>query len=141
MKLTELLLAELDREVPRSRRALQEVPAGKYDWKPHDKSMISATSPTWWRRCRRGWRGDDEERARRRAGERSGDEREKLETSEALVKALEKSAADAHKALGGTRRIPDDAVEAAGARPGRYGNAAWEMIQDTIDHWAHHAAR
>ncbi len=39
MKLTEMLLAELDRETPRSRRALEEVPAGKYDWKPHDKSM------------------------------------------------------------------------------------------------------
>ena len=54
MKLTELLLAELDREVPRSRRALQEVPAGKYDWKPHEKSMIFgylanmvATMPSW----------------------------------------------------------------------------------------------
>ena len=34
MKLTELLSSELDREVPRSRRALQEVPAGKYDWEP-----------------------------------------------------------------------------------------------------------
>jgi len=54
MKLTELLIAELDREVPRSRRALQEVPAGKYDWKPHDRSMIFgyladmvATMPSW----------------------------------------------------------------------------------------------
>ena len=40
MKLTELLLAELDREVERSRRVLQEAPAGQYDWKPHEKSMI-----------------------------------------------------------------------------------------------------
>ena len=54
MKLTELLLAELDREVPRSRRALEEAPAGKYDWKPHDKSMkfaylaeLVAIIPTW----------------------------------------------------------------------------------------------
>lgn len=39
MKLTEVLLAGLDRETPRSRRALAAVPAGKYDWKPHDKSM------------------------------------------------------------------------------------------------------
>ena len=29
MKLTEMLLAEVDRETPRSRRALEEVPAGK----------------------------------------------------------------------------------------------------------------
>ena len=54
MKLTELLLAELDREVEPSRRVLQEAPAGKYDWKPHEKSMIFgylanmvATMPSW----------------------------------------------------------------------------------------------
>ena len=54
MKLTEFLLAELDREVERSRRALEQVPEGKYDWKPHDKSMIFgylanmvATIPMW----------------------------------------------------------------------------------------------
>jgi hypothetical protein len=40
MKLTEFLLPELDREVERSRRALEQVPEGKYDWKPHEKSMI-----------------------------------------------------------------------------------------------------
>ena len=39
MKLTELFLSELDREVPRSRRALEQVPGGKRDWKPHPKSM------------------------------------------------------------------------------------------------------
>ena len=42
MKMTELFLAELDREVERSRRALEQVPEGKYDWKPHEKSMIKA---------------------------------------------------------------------------------------------------
>ena len=54
MKLTELYLAELDREVERSRRALEQVPEGKHDWKPHDKSMIFgyltdmvATIPSW----------------------------------------------------------------------------------------------
>ena len=41
MELTELFLAELDREVARSRRrALEQVPEGKADWKPHEKSMI-----------------------------------------------------------------------------------------------------
>ena len=54
MNITEYLLNEMNREVERSRRALQEVPAGKYDWKPHDKSMIFgyladmvATIPMW----------------------------------------------------------------------------------------------
>lgn len=39
MKMTELFLAELDREVDRSRRALEQVPDGKHDWKPHEKSI------------------------------------------------------------------------------------------------------
>jgi hypothetical protein len=54
MKLNEFLLAEFNREVDRSRRALEQVPEGKYDWKPHEKSMIFgyladmvATIPSW----------------------------------------------------------------------------------------------
>src|SRR5881397_2336467 len=54
MKLTEFFLTELDREVERSRRALEQVPEGKYDWKPHEKSMtfgylaeMVATMPSW----------------------------------------------------------------------------------------------
>ena len=39
MKLTDHLLQELDREADRTRRALQNVPLGRDDWKPHDKSM------------------------------------------------------------------------------------------------------
>ena len=39
MKLTEQLLGELDREAARTRRVLEQVPAGRDDWKPHDKSM------------------------------------------------------------------------------------------------------
>ena len=40
MKLTELVLDELEREAELSRRALEVVPAGKADWKPHERSMI-----------------------------------------------------------------------------------------------------
>src|SRR5216684_2611732 len=54
MELREFLRAELDREVERSRHALQQIPEGKYDWKPHEKSMIFgylanmvATIPLW----------------------------------------------------------------------------------------------
>jgi hypothetical protein len=38
MKLTQLFLAELDPEAPRTRRALEHVPRGRDDWKPHPKS-------------------------------------------------------------------------------------------------------
>src|SRR5947207_14681794 len=54
MKLTEFFLNEMEREVERSRKALEQVPEGKYNWKPHEKSMIFgyladmvATIPTW----------------------------------------------------------------------------------------------
>ena len=39
MKITELLLAELDREAVVIRKTLERVPEGKNDWKPHPKSM------------------------------------------------------------------------------------------------------
>ena len=39
MKLNELLLAQLEREVPSTRKAVERVPEGKNDWKPHPKSM------------------------------------------------------------------------------------------------------
>jgi uncharacterized damage-inducible protein DinB len=39
LQLTELFLAELDREGNATRRVLERVPEGRNDWKPHDKSM------------------------------------------------------------------------------------------------------
>ncbi len=54
MKLTALLLAELDREAARTRRVLENVPAGKDAFVPHEKSMpfgrlagLVATMPSW----------------------------------------------------------------------------------------------
>jgi hypothetical protein len=54
MTLTKLFLAELEREAPRTRRALEQVPVGRDDWKPHPKSMplarlagLVATMPSW----------------------------------------------------------------------------------------------
>ena len=39
MKLKDLLLAQLDRETPATRKSLERVPEGRADWKPHPKSM------------------------------------------------------------------------------------------------------
>jgi uncharacterized damage-inducible protein DinB len=54
MKLTQLFLDELDREAPRTRHALERVPAGRDEWKPHAKSMplgrlagLVASMPSW----------------------------------------------------------------------------------------------
>jgi uncharacterized damage-inducible protein DinB len=54
MKLTQLILDELESEAARTRRVLENVPTGRDDWKPHDKSMpfgrlagLVATMPSW----------------------------------------------------------------------------------------------
>ena len=54
MTLIQQLLDELNREATRTKRALEQVPAGRDDWKPHDKSMalgrlagMIATMPAW----------------------------------------------------------------------------------------------
>jgi uncharacterized damage-inducible protein DinB len=54
MRMTDLFLAELDREAAGTRRVLERVPEGRNDWKPHEKSMslgrlatLVATMPSW----------------------------------------------------------------------------------------------
>jgi hypothetical protein len=54
MKNTEWFLAELESEAAKSRRVLEQVPSGKRDWKPHERSMelgylsdLIATIPSW----------------------------------------------------------------------------------------------
>ena len=37
----ESLLAELDREAPTTRRVLERVPADRFDWQPHPKSLTA----------------------------------------------------------------------------------------------------
>lgn len=54
MTLTQLFLADLEREAPRTRRALEQVPHNRDEWKPHPKSMplarlagLVASMPSW----------------------------------------------------------------------------------------------
>jgi uncharacterized damage-inducible protein DinB len=54
MTLADLFSAQLEREAAVSRRALERVPEGRADWKPHEKSMplgylatLVATMPSW----------------------------------------------------------------------------------------------
>ena len=140
MKLTEFFRSELDREVERSRKALEEVPEGKYDWKPHEKSMIFgyladmvATIPTWITMEIK----QDELDVVPAAG--AGTKRAPKKTSEDLLKALDEAAAAARTALDETtdehlntswRLLARGNVVAEASRQ--------EFIQDTINHWAHH---
>jgi len=140
MKLTEFLREELDREVERSRKALQEAPSGKYDWKPHEKSMnfgyladMVATMPMW---ITMQIERDELDVA---PPEGKGMKPSPKETSEELVKALDEAVAGTRAALENTT---DEHLQTNWKLLAR-GNVVLEdqryrMIQDTINHWSHH---
>lgn len=140
MKLTEFFREELDREVERSRKALQEVPDGKYDWKPHERSMIFgyladmvATIPTW---ITMEINRDELDIA---PPEGEGTKQAPKETSAELLKALEAAAVDARAALEKTsdeHLMTNWKLLAQGKvviELPRY-----QMIQETFNHWSHH---
>src|SRR5688500_5856835 len=140
MKLTELFLAELDREVPRSRHALEQVPAGKRDWKPHDKSMafgylcdMVATIPSWMAMIVK----QDQLDIAPKGGQQFRPPESK--TSGEFVRALESAAADARAAIKGT----DDEFLKTRWQLLAGGQVVADMprhevLRDTINHWAHH---
>ena len=140
MKLKEFLRAEMDREVDRSRRALEQAPEGKYDWKPHERSMafgylanMVATIPMWISMQI----GQDELDIAPKDGSKF--EQKRLDSSAELVEALDKAAAGAREAFDQTtdeHLITTWQLKAAGkvvAEAPRH-----EMIQDSLLHWAHH---
>jgi len=140
MKLTEFFLTELDREVERSRRALEQVPDGRYDWKPHDRSMVFgyladmvATMPSW---LAMETTQDELDVA---PTDGSTMKQAPKETSAALLTALDKAAADARSAL---EKTTDEHLMTVW-RLLAGGQVVMEaprhvFIQDTINHWAHH---
>jgi uncharacterized damage-inducible protein DinB len=140
MKLTEFFREEIDREVERSRKALAQVPAGKSDWKPHDRSMafgylanMVATIPMW---LQMQIERDELDVAPPKG---QGMRPEPKETSEELVKALDEAANGLRSALDKTtdEHLKTNWKLLAG------GNVVMEdpryvMMQDTINHWTHH---
>jgi len=140
MELKEFLRAEMDREIDRSRRALEQAPEGKYDWKPHDKSMIFgylanmvATIPMWLTMQI----NQDELDIAPKDGSKF--EQKRLDSSAELVEALDKAATGAREAFDKTsdeHLMTNWQLKAGGnvvVEAPRH-----EMIQDTILHWAHH---
>jgi uncharacterized damage-inducible protein DinB len=140
MKLTELYLTELDREVDRSKRALEQVPAGKYDWKPHEKSMqfgylaeLVATMPTW---IAMQIAQDELDVAPADGGQMKPTRKE---TSAEYVKALDDAAAKAREAF---QKTTEEHLMTPWRLLAR-GQVVMEaprylMIRDTINHWSHH---
>ena len=140
MKLTEFFREELDREVERSRKALEQVPDGKYQWKPHEKSMIFgyladmvATIPTW---ISMEVERDELDIA---PAEGQGTKQAQKETKADLLKALDEAAAGARSALEKTNDEHLMTKWKLLARGQLVMNLPrYQMIQETINHWAHH---
>jgi len=137
----EFLLTELNSEVSRSRKALEELPEGKGEWKPHDKSMkfeyladMIATIPSWI--AVQVTRPDLDIAP---ADGSSSMPRTKKTTRADYLKALDDTAASAVKALEETSeeqlagnwqlKVRGEVVQ-QGPRH--------QMIQETFNHWAHH---
>lgn len=140
MTLNALLLAEFDREAARSRRALEQVPEGKHDWKPHDTSMIFgylagmvATIPSWIAMI---VTKDSMDIAPK---EGPTPARPKLNTSAEYLQALDRDVATARAAL---RATSDDHLNSAwqllAGGQVVVNSSRYEMIADTLNHLVHH---
>jgi uncharacterized damage-inducible protein DinB len=98
MKLTDLFLAELEQEAAVTRRTLERVPDGHYDWKPHEKSMtfgylaeLVARMPSW-----------SVFMIKQDEFDLTTDKPQPLRTSRELVQALDEGVAAAREALANT---------------------------------------
>jgi uncharacterized damage-inducible protein DinB len=136
MKMTEVLLAQLEREITATRRTLERVPEGKLDWKPHPKSMplgyLSLLVAIMF-----GWIAKmvDLEHLDLAGG---GDQPEVTTTAERLA-LFDQSVAEARRALSSTTE--DHLLEPWQLRVA--GKVVDEkprhiMIADTFSHLAHH---
>ena len=140
MTVKQSLTDQLEREVGRARRALEEMPEGKADWKPHDKSMqfgyladMVATIPLW---IVFQLNQDSLDIA---PADGSKFPRTPKVTRADYVKALDAAAAQARDAFG---KATDEHLATTWQLKAR-GQVVQEgprhqMIQETISHWSHH---
>ena len=138
MKLTELFLDELEREADRTRRALERVPTGRDDWKPHPKSMplarlagLVASMPSWISLVIKQDELD--------INPPGGGQYQQPQISE-LVQAHDKHVADGRDALNSTN---DDFLLTTNWRLLAGGHVVMDLprhvvLRDTINHLAHH---
>lgn len=139
MKLTDLLLEELKREIPGTRQTLERVPEGHNSWKPHEKSMelgylanLCATMPSWLEIIINSDEFD--------IAPAGGRERPALpNTRKELVAALDESVAKGRKALEGTddeHLMKPWKLLAGGHLMSE--EPRYVVISETFNHLAHH---
>ena len=140
MTIKELLSEELEREIERSRRAIEQMPEGKAEWKPHDKSMqfgyladMVATIPSWVAMQL------TRESLDIAPADGQGLPRTKKVTRDDYLKALDDTAAQARAGFAGI----SDADLAKNWQLKARGNVVQEgprhvMIAETLSHWSHH---
>src|SRR5262245_33620598 len=140
MNLTEYFIAQLATESGRTRRALERVPEGRDDWKPHAKSMplgrlamLVAQMPSWITLI-----VNRDDLDLNPSGGSNVDQRP-LRTAAELVQAMDKNVADAKAALEATT---DDHL----MKPWKLlvsGRTVSEelrhvVLRDTFMHFSHH---
>jgi uncharacterized damage-inducible protein DinB len=140
MTMTEWFLAELESEAAKTRRVLAEVPEGKRDWKPHDRSMAFGYLTDLVANIL-SWAGLAITLDELDIAPKSGPSYrpEPLNTSAEAVAALDKAVAQAREAL----RKTNDAHLATPWRLLAGGTVVMEqprheVIRDTFLHSAHH---
>lgn len=139
MSLIEIFRGELDREAPRSRRALEQVPVDQDGWAPHQKSMplgrlagMIASMPSWVSLIL------DQESLDLKPAQSSGTYKPPA-TSE-LVSTHDKMIAQAHEALS---KRDDHYLLTTSWKLLVAGNVVMEqprheVLRDTINHLVHH---
>lgn len=138
MKMTELFLAQLEREIAGTRNALVRVPEGKNDWKPHEKSMplgylaaLVATMPGWLEAIIK----NDEIDFRAPHSYRTPD----FNSNRELIEGFEASVKKGRNALAGT--TDEHLMTNWRMRAGEHiisEQQRYIVIQDTFTHLAHH---
>jgi uncharacterized damage-inducible protein DinB len=139
MTLTQLFLDELDREATRTRHAVERVPLGNDDWKPHQKSMplgrlagLVASMPSWVTLII----GQDELNLTPPAGQGQYHQ----PATDKLVEALQQNVAKARESLSKTN---DEFLLTTNWKLIAGGRVVADqprhiVIRDTLNHLAHH---
>ncbi len=99
MRYAEMILPEFDQEMASTRKVLERVPAGKFDWKAHPKSNTIGWNANHLAEIP-GWVAGT---LNKDSWEIEGYESPKLTTRQAVLELFDRNVAEARKALAGAK--------------------------------------